>query len=69
MYKCAIVGASGSRAVGLAEAYAHIRRGRQVAVSSRTEDKLHTFADRFDAPRAIRIMQRCSSGSNRTSCM
>ncbi len=50
MYKCAIVGASGSRAVGLAEAYAHIRRGRLVAVSSRTEDKLHAFADRFDAP-------------------
>ena len=47
MYKCAIVGVSGSRAAGLAEAYAHVRRGRLVAVSARTQDKLDAFGDRF----------------------
>lgn len=47
MYKCAIIGVSGGRAVGHAEAYAHIKRGRLVAVSSRQQDKLNAFADRF----------------------
>ncbi len=47
MYKCAIVGVSGGRAQGHAEAYRHIRRGALVAVSSRQQDKLEAFADQF----------------------
>ena len=47
MYKCAIVGVSGNRAPDLAEAYRHIRRGRLVAISARTPDKLDAFGDRF----------------------
>ena len=50
MYRCAIVGVSGNRAAGLAEAYRYVRRGRLVAVSSRTQDKLEAFGDRFDVP-------------------
>lgn len=48
MYKCAIVGVSGKRAIGLAEAYQYVERGSLVAVSTRTGSKLHEFADRFD---------------------
>lgn len=47
MFKCAIVGVSGGRARGHAEAYAHIRRGKLVAVSSRQRAKLDAFGDRF----------------------
>jgi len=47
MFKCAIVGVSGSRADGLAEAYRHVRRGRLAAVSARTPDKLDAFGERF----------------------
>ena len=47
MFKCAIIGVSGRRASGHAEAYRHIKRGKLVAVSSRTVDKLHAFGERF----------------------
>ena len=47
MYKCAIVGVSGTRAAGHAEAYRHVRRGRLVAISARTQDKLDAFGERF----------------------
>lgn len=50
MYRCAIIGVSGGRARGLAEAYAHIGRGRLVAVSSRQRDRLTAFADEFGVP-------------------
>ena len=35
MYKCAIIGVSGGRARGLAEAYAHVHRGKLAAISTR----------------------------------
>jgi predicted dehydrogenase len=47
MFKCAIIGVSGGRAKGLAEAYQHIKRGQLVAVSTRQPDKLAEFGDRF----------------------
>ena len=47
MFKCAIIGVSGRRAVGHAEAYRHITRGKLSAVSARTPDKLHAFGERF----------------------
>ena len=51
-YRCAIVGVSGGRARGHAEAFVHMPRGQLVAVSTRTEDNLHRFADRWDVPHA-----------------
>ncbi len=48
MYKCAIIGVSGSRAHGLAEAYAHVRRGKLAAISSRQQDQLDAFGEKFD---------------------
>ncbi len=50
MYKCAIIGVSGGRARGLAEAYEHIERGELVAVSTRRQDKLDEFAEVFQVP-------------------
>lgn len=50
MYRCAIVGVSGDRAAGLAEAYRHVRRGQLVAISARTQDKLEAFGERFGVP-------------------
>ena len=47
MYKCAIIGVSGGRAHGLAEAYAHVCRGKLAAISSRQQDKLDTFGEKF----------------------
>lgn len=47
MYKCAIVGVSGNRAHGHAQAYAHIRRGQLAAISTRRPDKLAEFGDRY----------------------
>ena len=47
MYKCAIIGVSGGRARGLAEAYRHVKRGKLVAVSTRQADKLQQFGDKF----------------------
>ena len=50
MRKCAIIGVSGGRARGLAEAYRHVTRGRLTAVSSRQRDKLDAFAAAFGVP-------------------
>ena len=50
MIKSAIIGVSGGRAKGLAEAYRHVRHGRLVAVSSRQRDKLDAFGSAFDVP-------------------
>ncbi len=50
MIKSAIIGVSGGRARGLAEAYRHVERGRLVAVSSRRRDKLEAFGSAFDVP-------------------
>jgi predicted dehydrogenase len=50
MYKCAIIGVSGGRARGQAEAYEHIERGELVAVSTRRQDKLDEFAETFQVP-------------------
>lgn len=51
MFKCAIIGVSGSRARGHAAAYAHIRRGQLAAISSRQTDALHRFGDEFGIAR------------------
>lgn len=50
MIKSAIIGVSGGRAKGLAEAYRHVKRGRLAAVSSRRRDKLEAFGAAFDVP-------------------
>lgn len=47
MFKSAIIGVSGGRAAGLAEAYSHVQRGQLVAISARTPDKLQAFGQRF----------------------
>lgn len=47
MYKCAIVGVSGGRARGHAEAYEHIPRGELAAVSTRNRENLDAFGERF----------------------
>jgi len=46
MFKCAIIGVSGSRANGHAEAYKLIGRGQLVAVSTRNDQNLQQFADK-----------------------
>ncbi len=43
MFKCAIIGVSGGRASGLADAYRYITRGKLAAISSRQRDKLDAF--------------------------
>ncbi len=50
MVKAVIIGVSGGRAHGHAQAYQHIKRGRLVAVSARQQDKLAVFADQYDVP-------------------
>lgn len=50
MYRCAIVGVSGGRARGHAEAYEHIGRGELVAVSTRNQENLDAFAERYQVP-------------------
>ncbi len=47
MYRCAIIGVSGGRARGHAEAYQHIQRGQLVAIASRQQEKLDAFGDQF----------------------
>jgi len=47
MFKCVIIGVSGGRASGLAEAYSHVKRGQLTAISPRTEKNLHAFGNRF----------------------
>ena len=48
MYKSVIIGVSGGRAHGHADAYQHIKRGLIAAVSARQRDKLEDFADKYD---------------------
>ena len=48
MFKSVIIGVSGGRSRGHADAYAHCPRGRLAAVSARTDDKLNAFADKYD---------------------
>ena len=47
MKHCAIVAVSGPRAAGHAAAYAHIRGGTLKSISTRNEDNLHAFGERF----------------------
>ena len=47
MYRTAIIGASGNRASGHADAYRHVKRGELVAASSRQADKLGAFAEHY----------------------
>ena len=47
-YKCGIVGVSGGRANGHADAYAHIPRGRLACIATRTRANLDAFGDRWD---------------------
>ena len=48
MYKSVIIGVSGGRAHGHANAYQHTKRGVIAAVSARQRDKLDDFADKYD---------------------
>lgn len=48
MFKSVIVGVSGGRAHGLAEAYRHVEKGQLVAVSTRRKDNLEAFGDKFN---------------------
>lgn len=48
MYKSVIIGVSGGRAHGHADAYQHTKRGVIAAVSARQRDKLDDFADKYD---------------------
>ena len=47
MYKSAIIGVSGGRAHGLADAYQHIKRGQLAAISTRQRDKLDEFGEKY----------------------
>ncbi len=47
-FRCAIVGVSGGRANGHAEAFVHMPRGELVAVSTRTQTNLARFADKWN---------------------
>ncbi len=47
-YKCGIVGVSGGRANGHADAYAHIPRGRLACIATRTRANLDAFGDRWN---------------------
>jgi predicted dehydrogenase len=47
MFKCAIVGVSGPRARGHADAYRFIKRGKLAAISARRQEKLDAFGDEF----------------------
>ena len=47
MHKSVIIGVSGGRAQGHADAFQHIKRGTLAAVSSRQRDKLNAFADKY----------------------
>lgn len=54
MLKSVIVGVSGSRAHGHADAYQHMKRCQIAAVSSRQRDKLEAFADKYDVDKRYR---------------
>ena len=47
MFKCAIVGVSGGRARGHAQAYEHVERGQLACISTRNEENLNAFGDEF----------------------
>lgn len=47
MLKSAIIGVSGGRANGLADAYQHIKRAQLTAISTRQQDKLDDFGDKY----------------------
>jgi predicted dehydrogenase len=47
MIKSVIIGVSGGRAHGLAEAYKHVKQGKLVAVSTRQQNNLDAFGDKF----------------------
>jgi len=47
MIRSAIIGVSGGRARGHADAYQHIQRGELVAIATRQQDKLDAFGDQF----------------------
>ncbi len=47
-YRCAIVGVSGGRANGHAEAFVHMPRGQLVAISTRTQANLDRFGDKWN---------------------
>lgn len=47
MVKSAIIAVSGGRAHGLADAYQHIKRGQLAAISTRQQDKLDEFGDKY----------------------
>ena len=47
-YRCAIVGVSGGRAHGHADAFAHMPRGTLVAVSTRNAANLRRFGERWE---------------------
>ena len=46
-YKCAIIGVSGGRANGHADAYTHIPRGQLACIATRTRANLDAFGDRW----------------------
>lgn len=50
MRKCAIIGVSGGRARGIAEAYQHVKKGRLAAISTRNRENLDDFGDHFGVP-------------------
>lgn len=47
MYRCAIIGVSGYRANGHAQAYQHIRRGQLVAICTRRRENLNAFGEKY----------------------
>ena len=47
-YKCAIIGVSGGRANGHADAYTHIPRGRLTCIATRNRANLDAFGDRWN---------------------
>ena len=50
MVKAVIIGVSGGRAHGHADAYRHIKRGQLVAASARNREALDAFADKYEVP-------------------
>lgn len=50
-FRCAIVGVSGGRANGHAEAFAHMPRGMLTSVSTRNPENLHAFGERWGVTR------------------
>ena len=47
-YKCGIIGVSGGRANGHADAYAHIRRGALACIATRNRANLDAFGERWN---------------------